>query len=176
MFLLLAVGTAAEIEKRAQMCQTGICLYWWPKLPPVKGWHHDEGSSLSYGVNALAPDGSSFSDAAAVMYASALYKPRMPETDSLDKLIADDKDRFRSDFPGVAIAEMEALTTGDGRKMPALTFFPSTAKSKAQWEEVCYGEEGDFYLIFTLSARSRQGFDKAVDTYRDLIAHYKEHL
>lgn len=82
--LLLSLAVrAAEIEKRAQMCPSGICLYWWPKLPPIKGWHQDQNFSYHYGVDALAPDGFTFSNAVAVMYANAAYKPRDPRTKSL---------------------------------------------------------------------------------------------
>jgi len=168
--LLLAMTAHAEIEKLAQVCDTGICFYWWPKLPHLQGWHQDKDQSLNYGVNALAPDGFTFANAESVMYAEASYKPRVPETKSLGTLIADDKRRFLASAPGIVISEVREVTTGDGQKMRSFTFFP---RSKGNWEEVSYGEEGQFYLIFTLSSRSQEGFDKAQDTYRDLIAHYK---
>lgn len=169
--VIFTSSSCAEIEKRAEICETGICLYWWPKLPPLKGWHQDQGSSVKYGVNALAPDGSSFSNASAVIYAKADYKPRMPHTDSLEKLIADDQKTFRSEFPAIVITETDGLLTADGKKMRTFTFFP---KATGEWEEVSYGEEGDFYLIFTLSAHSRAAFDKALSAYRDLVGRYKE--
>jgi hypothetical protein len=171
--VLFTSGPRAEIEKRAEICETGICLYWWPKLPPLKGWHQDGGASERYGVNALAPDGSSFANAGAVIYAKAEYKPRMPETDSLDKVIANDQKTFRSEFPAIVIVETDGLSTADGKKMRTFTFFP---KSTGEWEEVSYGEEGEFYLIFTLSAHSREAFDKTLSVYRDLVGRYKERL
>ncbi len=171
--LLFTLNFGAEIEKRAEICETGICLHWWPKLPPLKGWHQDQGSSVKFGVNALAPEGTSFAKARAVIYAKANYKPRMPQTDSLEKLIADDEKTFCSEFSAMVITETDGLLTADGKKLRTFTFFP---KSTGQWEEVSYGEEGDFYLIFTLSARSREAFDEALGDYRYLIAHYKERL
>ena len=168
----LVVATAgAEIEKNAVVCETGICLYWWPKLPELKGWHQDKDQSFNYGVNALAPDGTSFAKAEAVMYAVANYKPRMPEVKSIDALIANDKKEFLASDSGLTISECKDLTTGDGKKLRSLTFFP---KSTGNWEQVSYGEEQDFYLIFTLSAHSKDSFYKAQDSYRELIARYKE--
>jgi hypothetical protein len=172
LFFFIAVTTRAEIEKNAQICDTGICLYWWPKLPSLKGWHQDKDQSYNYGVNALAPDGSTFAKAPAVMYAEASYKPRMPEIKSLDALIAQDKQNFVSHFPDMAITQITGLGTADGKTLRTFTFFP---KSKGEWEEVSYGEEGDFYLTFTLSSHSKQAFDGALPEYRELIAHYKEH-
>jgi len=171
--VLFTLSPRAEIEKRAEICERGICLYWWPKLPPLKGWHQDGGSSKKYGVSALAPDGSSFANASAVIYAKAAYKPRMPETDSLEKVIANDQKTFRSKFAAIVITETDGLLTADGKKMRTFTFFP---KSTGEWEEVSYGEEGEFYLIFTLSAHSREAFEKTLSTYRDLVGRYKEHL
>jgi len=42
------------------------------------------------------------------------------------------------------------------------------------WEKVSYGEEGEFYLIFTLSSRSEQGFKAALKDYELFISRYKE--
>jgi hypothetical protein len=172
--LLLSLAVqAAEIEKRAQMCQTGICLSWWPKLPQIKGWHQDQDFSYRYGVDALAPDGFTFSNAVAVMYANAAYKPRDPRTKSLRTFIANDQQGFRSSDPGIQIAEIASLANGDGVKMRSYIFVP---RGKGNWEQVTYGEEGDYYLTFVLSSRSKSGFQKARDAYRELISQYKKKM
>jgi hypothetical protein len=169
--LLLSLAVqAAEIEKRALVCQTGICLYWWPKLPQIKGWHQDKSFSYRYGVDALAPDGFTFSNAVAVMYANAAYKPRDPESKSLQMFIANDQRGFRSSDPGIKITEVSPLANGDGVKMPSYIFVP---KAKGNWEQVTYAAEGDYYLTFVLSSRSKSGFQKAEDAYRKLISGYK---
>ena len=173
LILLLSISMRAEIEKTARVCETGICFYWWPKLPEVKGWHQDTEQSFNYSANALAPNGSTFVNAKTVMYASASYKPRMPETKSLEMFITGDRNNFLAADPGIQITEVTELTTADGKKLRSFTFFP---KAKGNWEEVSYAEEGDFYLTFTVSSRSKQGFLKAQDAYRELIAHYKENL
>jgi hypothetical protein len=173
LIVLFSVGMRAEIEKNARVCDTGICFYWWPKLPEVKGWHQDSEQSFNYGANALAPNGSTFVNAKTVMYASASYKPRMPETKSLEMFITDDRNNFLAEDPSMQITEVTEMTTADGKKLRSFTFFP---KGKGNWEQVSYAEEGDFYLTFTVSSRSKEGFLKAQDVYRELIAHYKENL
>ena len=171
--LALSGVAIAEIEKHGHPCETGICLYWWPKLPALNGWHQDAQASERYGANALAPDGSTFKDAETVMYAKAPYKPRVPELKSIEDLIASDKKDFVENSPGLVVSETKPLTTGDGEKFRSITFFPS---GQGNWEHVSYGEEGEFYLIFTISSRTKRGYEKALPAYEALIRNYKEKL
>jgi hypothetical protein len=169
--LLLTMAARAEIEKIAAPCgDTGICFYWWPKLPQLKGWHQDKDQSYHYRINALAPNGSTFANAAAVIYAEAIYKPRVPETKSLEAFIGGDRKHFLSSDPHIAITEVSESMAGDGQKFRSFTFVP---QSKGNWEEVSYGEEAEYYLTFVLSSRSKDGFDKNLDAYRQLVAHYE---
>jgi hypothetical protein len=170
-FLLFPTFAKAEIEKVGQPCETGICVYWWPKLLPVKGWHHERQPSYAVSANIQVPDGFSFSDAETVIYAKALYKPRIPETTSLEKLIRSDKEEFISRDPSIIVTEVGPLKTRDGKTLRSFTFFP---KNKGNWERVSYGEEGDFYLVFTISSRTHEGFDKLQKIYRQYISRYKE--
>ncbi len=169
---LTAFGSVArpEVDKLAQPCDEKICFHWWPRLPEIKGWHHDHDQSLHYGANALAPDGSNFADAEAVIYALALYKPRMPETKSLQTLIDDDKAEFRARDSTIKIEEAKSITTADGQKLRSFEFVPAQT---GNWERVAYGEEGDFYLVFTVSARSRDAYKKAGGAYEELLSHYR---
>jgi hypothetical protein len=160
-----------EIEKVGQTCEKGICLAWWPKLEAPKGWHQERGPSLENGVNVQVPDGFTFSNAETVIYAKAEYKPRIPKTTSLDAFIKDDKDDFLKNDPSTAITKVSPLKTKDGKALESYTFFP---KDKGNWEQVSYGEEGDFYLIFTISSRSRTGFTDSLPVYEQYIAQYKE--
>ncbi len=168
--LLFSMAGQAEIEKIALPCETGLCLYWWPKLPPLKGWHQDMDQSYHYGINALAPDGSSFAKAEAVIYPKASYKPRIPDTKTLETFIANDRKKFLDAVPDITIKEVNGLISGDGEKFRSFTFFP---KERGNWEQVAYGEEGEYYLVFTLSSHSKEAFDRTQGAYRDLIAHYK---
>ena len=94
--LLAWVPVSAEIVKRANTCETGMCLHWWPKLPSVEGWHQELQASDANGMDIIAPDGFTFSNAQTVIYAKAPYKPRIPATKSLYDLIEGDKRDFRA--------------------------------------------------------------------------------
>jgi hypothetical protein len=163
--------THAEIEKLAIPGNKGLRLLWWPKLPDVLGWYHDREHSVYYGFNALSPDGFTFANAETVIYARAIYKPRDPDTKSLEMLIEKDKKTFLANSPGMAIQEVASVSTADGKKMRSFTFFP---KGKGNWERVSYAEEGEFYLIFTVSSRSMAGYKAAASAYERLIGLYKE--
>lgn len=169
--LLAPLSTFSEIEKVGRPCETGICLAWWPRLEPAKGWHHERGPSFDIGANVQVPDGFTFSNAVTVIYAKALYKPRVPETTSLEMLIKNDMDEFLTKNSGIAVVEVQPLKTKDGKTLKSLTFFP---KGKGNWEQASYGEEGDFYLIFTISSRSHAGYLDSLKVYEQYINQYKE--
>jgi len=167
---LFSLATRAEIEKTVAPCDSGTCLYWWPKLPQIKGWHQDKDQSFNSGISAWAPNGHSFVNADAVIYAIATYKPTVPETKTLVNFISADTSRFIVSDPTISITEEKQLVTADGQKLRSFTFLP---ESKGSWEVVSYGEEGNYYLTFVLSARSKEGFEKAQAAYRQLISGYR---
>ena len=169
--LVAASATAsAEIEKVAVPADNGLKLYWWPKLPDVAGWHFDRDASHHYGFAAWAPDNFTFADAETVIYARAIYKPRDPETKSLDMLIERDKQHFLEKSPGTRVESAPSLPTADGRRFRSLAFSQS---SSGTWDRAAYGEEGDFYLMFIISSRSQSGYQKAMPTFETFIARYK---
>ena len=171
--ILIATATpvVAEIEKLAVPSERGMQFYWWPKLPPLEGWQHDREFSFKYGINALAPVGESFANAETVMYAKAVFKPRVPDVKSLEQLVENDKREFKANVPGVVIAQAPGLLSADGRKLISLTYTPNRA---GNWERVSYLEEGEFYLVFTVSSRSLAGFESSAKGYEALIARYRE--
>lgn len=171
MLAVTAASSVAEIEKFAIPGEKGMSFYWWPKLPSVTGWQQDREYSFLYSLNALAPEGTSFANAETVMYARAVFKPRVPEIQSLGVLIENDKKDFVANVPGVTIREASEIHTADGRKLISLTYSP---KDKGNWERVSYLEEGEFYLIFTVSSRTQAGFNATSKAYEDLVSRYKE--
>ena len=172
LILLLSSQLHAEIEKFAipdKRCGQ-VCFYWWPKLLAIEGWHHDRQQSYAYSANAQAPDGFTFANAETVIYAKALFKPRMPETKTLEKLIENDHNRFKEETD-VIIKKSKTFITADKNKLISYTFFP---KVKGNWEQVSYGEEGEFFLIFTVSSRTKSGLVENLPIYEKFISKYNE--
>jgi hypothetical protein len=171
-FLACQISTSvAEIERIAIPNERAIQFYWWPKLAPIEGWQQDREFSFRYSVNALAPVGKSFANAETVMYAKAVFKPRVPNVKSLEALIASDRKEFLAKVPGITIADAPPLKTADGLKLISLTYTPA---GEGNWERVSYLEEGEFYLIFTVSSRTASGYKSAEKSYESLISTYRE--
>ena len=171
LLFLISSPAQSEIFKLAIPGDTGMKFYWWPTLPEIKGWHHDRNFSLRYSSNAQAPDGFTFANAETVIYAKAIFKPRRKNIKSLNELIESDKRDFLKNTKDLEIKETDPLTTFDGKTLKSFTFTP---KVKGNWERVSYGEEGEFYLIFTISSRSKNGYSESLKDYVQFISNYKQ--
>jgi hypothetical protein len=171
--LLCPVAVAplhAEIEMVAVPTERDPAYHWWPKIRIPEGWHHERNASVEYSLNALAPDGFTFDDAPTVMYAKAVAKARELDVKSLQMFIKKDLDAVRAN-PGVEIKEVQRLTTADGKRLRSFTFFP---KKNGTWDRVAYGEEGTFYLIFTVSSHTLGGYQSAGKAYQAMVGRYVE--
>lgn len=171
--LFISGASEAEIYKLAVPSDSGLELHWWPVVNVPAGWIHDKGASEANGVNAIVPIGRTFSDAPAVIYARAIFKPRDPGTKSLTQLINDDASDFKEHFPGTRIEERQPIRDADGKDHRYFSFSPTDLGS---WELVAYGEEGDFYLIFTVSGSTKAALSKAQPDFEHILATYKERL
>ena len=168
--LLLSGAVSAQIEKVTTPTNSGMELQWWPKVPPPRGWHFDSGSSHHFSFNAMAPDGSTFSNAGTVMYAKAEYKPRVPQTKSLAQLVKQDISDFHQAYPGIAVKVEPPVLTADHKQFQVITFAPSAG---GNWERVAYGEAAEFYVLFTVSSRTKSGLDLAMPAFRAMVASYR---
>jgi hypothetical protein len=173
LMILLAAATVADAEvvKMAVPSDSGLRLYWWPALPIPKGWQHDDEVSREREVNVILPIGKSFDDAPAVIYARADYKPRLPQVHSLADYIHQDKADIGSQSPTAAIADRPDVKTGDGATLKVVSY---ALPAKRQWELVAYGEEGDYYVLFTVSAATDTDLKDAESVFYGLLARYKK--
>lgn len=145
---------------------------WWPKVVPPKGWHYDEGSSRHFAFNAIAPDGSTFFKAETVMYGKADYKPRMPKTKDLSSLISGDIANFKSSDSTLASTREALIRSFDGIDFQVVAYSPSKGSS-SQWERVAYGEDGDYYITFVVSSRTKSGLKGALAAFKALVQGYR---
>jgi hypothetical protein len=167
----ITAPATADVEKVAQLCEQQICFRWWPRVDPPDGWKHEREYSLHYNFNALAPVGSDFGAAETVMYANAVYRPRVPEEKTLSTFISSDLQKFKEDTPGLTVDEAPPMFTGDGRIAKAFLLKPTR---QGQWERVAYLEEGEYYIVFVVSSRSERGLLEASQAYQSLVISYRE--
>jgi len=178
LFLALSVPVLAGVEKLASVSDQGICPYWRPIVPALAGWVHDKEAEDGCtrggnGISALVPQGQTFDSAPAVIYARAMYKPTVPQAKSLEQFIRNDMAEFKQNFPDLVVDKLPAIKDGDGK---SLSYHAFRSASAGYWEFVAYGEEGDYYLIFTLSGKTKAARDAARRDFERLVSRYKEHL
>ena len=170
--LVAAMNTHAEIQRvdvpDATKAGTFVEM---PKLPSLAGWHQDMKRSVDDKANVLVPDDAALVRAETTIYAKAFQKSRNPDLKTLEVLIALDKRDFTEHVPGVEIREASPIATADGKSFKSLEYIASAAKD---WERVSYGEEGEFYLIFSVSSSSKAAYDSTQRAYEQLIGQYKE--
>jgi hypothetical protein len=166
LLLALTFGAAGEIERFARPGTSGLDFVWWPRFPLVMGWVHDDEASWRISSNVLLPRGQTFAQSPVMIYGSAIYKPN-GSSKTLPEFIAADQEGFKQRSPEAQIAKLTAERDGDGNSLPTFSFTP---KAEGDWEVVAYGEEGDYFLVFVVSARNETELRKAMPVFRAVIA------
>jgi hypothetical protein len=136
----------------------------WPKLPSVEGWHQDQAASFANTANALIPDGVSFDGADATILARGL--PR--SGNSLSQVMESDR-AAASD--GSHAARLADIADKDGRPFIVNAYKPARS---GKWKADAYAAEGRYLLVFTLSARSQDAYDKAFPVFSQMLQNYAE--
>ncbi len=119
----------------------------------------------------MAPDGSNFSDAETVMYAKASYKPKEADLKTLDAFVEADVSDPQWTQARIMVKPHSPMTSGDGKEFRVFDFVP---EGDGNWERTAYGEEGDYWLLFTVSSRTENGFEKSLPAFESLISAYHE--
>ncbi|NKF24763.1 hypothetical protein [Solimonas marina] len=172
LLLLVSTGVHADIEKVAIPSDHGSETVWWPKLVPPTGWHFDRASSYYLGFYAMAPDGSSFAQADTVIYAMARPKREAPDSPTLQSFVASDIANFKDGDPGLIVAQQPPMQSADGTPFQVLFYHPPVG-APGDWERVAYGEEGEFYVTFVVSAQSQAALQAALPTFTKLLTTYR---
>jgi hypothetical protein len=164
LILLLAAATASAAEG-----ETGI-LYGdshacFVTAPP--GWVLDNRSGLRDRVHAaFYPEGSSWRDSSAVMYANGVT--RSPG-ETLDSFITDDIQTFRSRAPQIQIKEGPSIKTKDGR-IALVRYF--SGDQSGNHEAVAYVAEKRAIIVLALSARSQDAYQRSLQSFGELVRNY----
>lgn len=173
-FLLLVSSTAgAEALKPFIPAAPSMQGFWWPVYIDASGTQQESFYGLPLGDYPSAADGTLLSNIETIIYARALFKPRMPTITSLEELIESDQKQFRSRNPGVQISATEPVTAGDNERLVSYTYFP---QKSGTWERVSYSEEGEFYLLFTIRSQSQQRYRQDLESYLSYIRKYRKPL
>ncbi len=144
---------------------------WWPELPAIEWWQQDREASIARGANVLVPLGADVDAAESLITARAVEK-RLTLCFNLSEFIFYQKRvLLEENDEAIEFIEESTVTTGDGRKL--LGFLLVSQKTGA-FEHFLYGEEENFYTIFSLQARNRKAYLRALHYYKLLLGRYRE--
>jgi hypothetical protein len=143
----------------------------WPKLPDIPDWHQDQESSLRLSANALIPDGMDPATAEVSIQARGFARRGNADVSSLSQFIDNERAAAES---GTDVKKLSDVADKDGTPFTIYAFAP--AHGKTGWKAVAYSEEGDTFLAFTLSARSKAAFDGGMPVFTQLIQHYAREI
>ena len=171
LWLVGAAGVQAATQPVAGPCNDkgGMCIWREPLVSAPKGWERKQNASDRYRAVVFAPAGSNFGNAGAVIYAKAI--PRQGNAPTLAAFMTQDLATFRAQYSKLGVQTGLALTDGDGQRLSAVRLSPMAA-SKAQWETTAYAQEGEYYLVFVLSARTKAAHDAAAPAFQQMLAGY----
>jgi hypothetical protein len=131
------------------------------------GWVLDNRSGLRDGVHAaFYPQGSSWTDSPAVMYANGSTRS---SGQTLDSFIADDIETFRSRSPQIRVKEGPSIKTKDGRVAVVRYFLGDRS---GNYEAVAYITEKRAFVVLALSARSQDAYQRSLQSFQELVRNY----
>jgi len=131
------------------------------------GWVLDNRSGLRDGVHAaFYPQGSSWTDSPAVMYANGSTRS---SGQTLDSFIADDIQTFRGRSPQIQVKEGPSIKTKDGR-VAVVRYF--SGDQSGNYEAVAYIAEKKAMIVLALSARSQDAYQRSLQSFEELVRNY----
>ena len=171
---IMTVAAQADIKKMVQTCNAGLCPIFLPELPVPAGWRVDDEASKANGIVVLVPEGSSFGDAEAVIYARAFYNAEKRTIESR----VEESNRHWLD--AVKDAKIERLADIAARQ-PDVPFQlyrysnPSTEQQTA--EIVAFGEDTDkdgnpYGVQMVITAMGEAQLDRHRAVFLDLLKAY----
>jgi hypothetical protein len=179
--LLLFVSTAssAELYELKYPSDSIFLKNIWVPVLKIDGWHQDKKHTLMLHSNVHVPDGTNYLNTTSFIHANAINKKQHPELISISDFINIYYKEFSSLPPNSVINEVDRIYTADGMQLLSYTVFPTSAFSVAHakdglWQRVTYGEEGNFYIVFTLVARTEAAYKSALPTYLQSLSKYSE--
>lgn len=177
--LFVSAASSAELYELVYPSESRFLKNIWVPVLEIDGWHQDEQHTLMLHSNIHVPDGVNYLNTNSFIHANAISKKSHPELKSISNLIDIYYEKFMPIAINAEVKEVGSIDTADGKKLLSYTVFPMPASSVAHtkdglWQRVSYGEEGDFYIVFTLVGRTEAAYKSALPTYLQSLSKYSE--
>lgn len=173
LLMLFAGALHAEAPKPFIPEEPEMKGYWWPVYIDASGKREESFYGLPLGDYPTAANGTLLDDIETVIYARAIFKPRVRTILSLEELIEDDQQQFRRRDPDAVIRAVEPVMTTEGDALRSYLYISQKGNS---WEQVSYSEEGQFYLLFTIRSQSQHRYVEDLPSYLNYIRKYRKLL
>jgi hypothetical protein len=163
---------AAKPESKTEAANSGILLFRGSSfmLAAPKNWVMDSQSGAGAGLPAVFyPQGSSWSQGKAVMYANVWVKTN-PAQETLEKVIEVDVKAFKDRSDKLKVTDGEALATSKSDKKATVKYF--TGDPFGNHEAIAYIDEGKTVSMIVLSSRTREDFEKSLAAFKELVGSY----
>jgi len=167
--LLLTISTSTPGQKPDR---TDGTIFAGPHISFVlkepAGWTMDTEVARSQDLQAvLYPEGSSWKDAVAVMYARVIYKDKTQ--DSIEKVISHDVDEFLKLSKDSTVSDSASLETRHKKRAVSKVFYDAANRN---YESVAFIDEPKVVVIVALSSRNKSEYEKALPAFKALVASY----
>lgn len=141
-------------------------------LKPPAGWVLNNQVGVDQGFDAVFyPQGSSWSEAPAVMYANGANK-KQAGVATLQGIIEKDAAKFKQKNPQIVITVGTPLKTNDGKTAQVRIY---RGDKWGNQEAVAYIDEPAAVAVLVLSARNPKDFQKSLPAFEKLVGSYHFH-
>jgi len=165
-------SSKSKPDKKAENSNSGIIFFKQSSflLSAPKNWVMDNRAGAGQGLPAVFyPQGSSWADGKAVMYANIWVKEN-PREETLEKVIAGDVKSFKDRSDKLKVTDAESLATSDKDKKATVKYF--TGDNFDNHEAIAYLDEGKTVTMIVLSARTKEDFEKSLSAFKELVGSY----
>lgn len=137
-------------------------------LNEPSGWIMDVKTAKSQHMEAvLYPEGSSWKQAVAVMYARVIYKDKTQNT--VESVISNDIADFLKLSKASSVSDSPSLTTRDKKAAIIKAFYDGANKN---YESVAFIDESKIVVILALSSRDKGRYEKSLPAFKALVSSY----
>ena len=168
--LFLSTASHAELYELKYPSKSKFLKNIWVPVLNINGWHQDKEHTLWLHSNIHVPDGSTYINSPIKIFANAVNKKRHPKFKSLTDFI---DNYYIAGFGelerNVKPKKEKNIYTADGKE---LISYSISSLTDLPWERVSYGEEGDYFTIFTLSGRTEDAYKSALPIYLKSLEEY----
>ena len=172
--LILMVATLSSVSSNPpnpQDSNSGLVygenFSFWITAP--KGWILDNESGKDQGLTVVFyPQGSSWKDSIAVMYANTSVKERPHQT--LDDYIQGDLEKFKTESKNLAVHDSGSLETKDHKRAVIRVL---SGDAYGNFESIAYIEEPQIFVMLVLTSKDKPNWEKSRGAFNELVKSYE---